>query len=78
MVPVSIAVWLSSMEPIARCTPSGEIQVSWPEYEPARRICYLQATEIVKTKARDYQEGRMAQRFRHWPEFGTSRCCTDE
>ena len=44
------------MEPSARCAPSGEIKVSRPEYGPASRICYLQANEIVKTTARDYQE----------------------
>jgi len=54
------------------CAPSGEIQVSWPEYRPASRICYLQANEIVKTTARDYQERQMAHRFKPWPEFRTS------
>jgi hypothetical protein len=34
------------------CAPCGEIQVSRPEFRPASRICYLQATEIVKTTAR--------------------------
>jgi hypothetical protein len=62
------------MEPTARCTTSGEIKASWPEYEPASRICYLQVTEIVKTTARDHQEKDMAQRFCQWPESGTS-CC---
>ena len=39
------------------CTPSGEIKVSWPEYRPAGRICYPQANGIVRTTARDHQEG---------------------
>jgi hypothetical protein len=47
---------LRSMEPTARCALSGEIKVSRPGYGPASRICYLQANEIVKTTARDYQE----------------------
>jgi hypothetical protein len=37
---------------------------SLSQYGPASRICYLQANEIVKTTARDYQERQMAQRFR--------------
>jgi hypothetical protein len=60
------------MEPTASFAPSGEIKVSRPEYGPARRILCLQANEIVKATARDYQERQMAQRFRQWPEFGTS------
>jgi len=66
------------MEPTARCTPSGEIKVSWPEYEPASRICYLQATEIVQTTARDYQERHMAQRFRQCRNLGQVAMYTDE
>lgn len=60
------------MERTAKCAPSGEIKESWPEYGPGSRICYLQANEIVKTTARDYRERHMVQRFRQWPESGTS------
>jgi hypothetical protein len=35
-----------------------------PNTGQPRRICYLQANEIVKTTARDYQERQMAHRFK--------------
>jgi hypothetical protein len=66
------------MEPTARCALSSEIQVSWPEYGPAGRICYLQANEIVKTTAEIIRKGKWRIAANSGRNLGQVAVYTDE